>query len=399
MFRSTRKVTREQTKIHNNHLVLKTIFSQGEISRADLARVTDLTATTVSGIVAEAIEKGLVEEIGPIARARGKPPTLVSMVKDSHHLIGLDLARSEFHGAVMNLRGEQLQRMSIPVDGQTGDKALNLVYKLIDALVKTTDAPLLGIGIAAPGIIDAGNGVVRHAVNFGWYELPLRQLLNDRYGLPVHVANDNDVAVLAEYTFGAYKSSTDLVVVSVGHGIGAGIILGGRLFYGHGFGAGEIGHVVVVEDGELCMCGNYGCLETIASSRAVIKRAQSIAQENPESSLHQYAADLQELKIGAVVEAYEAGDSNLQEVVADVGHYLGVALANLVGVLSVPTILIAGSVSQFGQPLLVTLREVVAKHSLAALASQTEIEFSSLDHDIIFLGTTALILSQELGVV
>ena len=399
MLRSTRKVTREQTKIHNSRLVLKTIFDQGEISRADIARTTDLTATTVSGIVAEAIDNGLVEEVGSITLARGKPPTLVSMVKDSRFLIGLDLARSEFQGAVMNLRGEQLHQVSIAVDGQTGDEALDLVYELIDALVKTTDNPLLGIGIAAPGIIDAGNGVVRHAVNFGWYDLPLRRLLNDRYGLPVHIANDNDVAVLAEYTFGAYKSSSDLVVVSVGHGIGAGIVLGGQLFHGHGFGAGEIGHVVVVEDGELCMCGNSGCLETIASSRAIVKRAQSIAQANPESLLHQYATDLQELKIGAVVHAYEAGDSYLQEVVVDVAYYLGVALANLVGVLSVPTILVAGSVAQFGQPLLTALREVVAKHSLAALASQTKIEFSSLDHDIIFLGTTALVLSQELGVV
>ena len=399
MLRSTRKVTREQTKIHNSRLVLKTIFDQGEISRADIARTTDLTATTVSGIVAEAIDNGLVEEVGSITLARGKPPTLVSMVKDSRFLIGLDLARSEFQGAVMNLRGEQLHQVSIAVDGQTGDEALDLVYELIDALVKTTDNPLLGIGIAAPGIIDAGNGVVRHAVNFGWYDLPLRRLLNDRYGLPVHIANDNDVAVLAEYTFGAYKSSSDLVVVSVGHGIGAGIVLGGQLFHGHGFGAGEIGHVVVVEDGELCMCGNSGCLETIASSRAIVKRAQSIAQANPESLLHQYATDLQELKIGAVVHAYEAGDSYLQEVVVDVAYYLGVALANLVGVLSVPTILVAGSVAQFGQPLLTALREVVAKHSLAALASQTKIEFSSLDHDIIFLGTTAVVLSQELGVV
>lgn len=399
MLRSTRKVTREQTKIHNSRLVLKTIFDQGEISRADIARTTDLTATTVSGIVAEAIDKGLVEEVGSITLARGKPPTLVSMVKDSRHLIGLDLARSEFQGAVMNLRGEQMQQVCIPVDGQTGDEALDLVYELIDALVNSSDIPLLGIGIAAPGIIDAGNGVVGHAVNFGWYGLPLRRLLNDRYGLPVYVANDNDVAVLAEYTFGDYKSSTDLVVVSVGHGIGAGIVLGGQLFYGHGFGAGEIGHVAVVEDGELCMCGNYGCLETIASSRAIVKRAQSIAQENRESLLHQYATDLKGLKIGAVVHAYEAGDPYLQEVVADVGRYLGVALANLVGVLSVPTILVAGSVAQFGQPLLAALREVVAKHSLAALASQTQIEFSSLDRDIIFLGTTALVLSQELGVV
>jgi len=398
MIQSTRKATREQTKQHNNRLVLSTIYQQGEVSRADIARTTHLTATTVSSIVVDYLEKGLVAETGSKLLARGKPATLLSVVDDAYHLIGLDLARSEFQGAVMNLRGEKIHQAGIPIEGQTGEAALNLVYNLIDQLLEKVESPLLGIGIAAPGIIDAENGIVRYAVNFGWYDLPLQDLLTERYGFPVQMANDNHVAVLAEQTFGNHKSSQDLVVLKVGHGIGAGIILNGQLFYGAGHGAGEIGHVKVMEDGELCSCENHGCLETITSSRAIVKRAQTIAENDPNSPLHQFAPNLEEMKIADVVKAFEVDDPALQTLVEETGDALGLALANVVGVLSVSTILVAGSVAGFGQPLLERMQTAVNNSSLSHVASHTQIELASLDQNIVLLGTTALLLSQELGV-
>ena len=398
MIQSTRKATREQTKQHNNRLVLSTIYQQGEVSRADIARTTHLTATTVSSIVVDYLEKGLVAETGSKLLARGKPATLLSVVDDAYHLIGLDLARSEFQGAVMNLRGEKIHQAGIPIEGQTGEAALNLVYNLIDQLLEKVESPLLGIGIAAPGIIDAENGIVRYAVNFGWYDLPLQDLLTERYDFPVQMANDNHVAVLAEQTFGNHTSNQDLVVLKVGHGVGAGIILNGQLFYGAGHGAGEIGHVRVVEDGELCSCGNHGCLETITSSRALVKRAQTIAENDPNSPLHQFALNLEEMKIADVVHAFNVGDPALQTLVEETGDALGLALANVVGVLSVSTILVAGSVAGFGEPLLERMQTAVNTSSLSHVASHTQIELASLDQNIVLLGTTALLLSQELGV-
>jgi len=398
MIQSTRKATREQTKRHNNRLVLSTIYQQGEVSRADIARRTHLTATTVSSIVADYLEKGLVAETRSQLLARGKPATLLSVVDNAYHLIGLDLARSEFQGAVMNLRGEKIHQVGIPIEGQTGEAALNLVYNLIDQLLEKVESPLLGIGIAAPGIIDAENGIVRYAVNFGWYDLPLQDLLTERYDFPVQMANDNHVAVLAEQTFGNHTSNQDLVVLKVGHGVGAGIILNGQLFYGAGHGAGEIGHVRVVEDGELCSCGNHGCLETITSSRALVKRAQTIAENDPNSPLHQFALNLEEMKIADVVHAFNVGDPALQTLVEETGDALGLALANVVGVLSVSTILVAGSVAGFGEPLLERMQTAVNTSSLSHVASHTQIELASLDQNIVLLGTTALLLSQELGV-
>ncbi len=397
MERLARKATHEQTRAHNSRLVLKTIYSHGQISRADIARATQLTRSTVSDVVAGLIERGLVEKVGCGPSSGGKPPILLSVVDDSRHLIGIDLASGEFRGAVVNLRGEIRHRVNLALHDRDGDVALALVYELINDLVAATDSPLLGVGIGTPGLIDATNGVVRQAVNLDWQDLPLRSLLQERYGLPVYVANDCQVAALAEYTFREDKGTADLVVVKIEHGVGAGIVLNGRLFYGDMFSAGEIGHVVVVENGQQCRCGNFGCLETVTSARAIVRRAQAIAQNNPRSLLHQFAASPDEINIDVVCRALDAGDEAVRQMILEVGRYLGIAMANLISVLSARWILIAGSVTCFGDVLLDRIRQEMVKRSLAMVAGETEIRMSSIGPNIVILGASALVLTDELG--
>jgi N-acetylglucosamine repressor len=393
-----KKATRQQTKAHNTRLILKTIYDEGEISRADIARLTGLTRTTVSDAVAELIQQdGLVAEVGLGPSVGGKPPILLSVVDDARHLIGIDLAENEFRGAVINLRGEIKHRLSLSIHDRDGDSALALVYDLTDELVAVADSPILGIGIGTPGLMDARRGVVRNAVNLDWHDLPLGDLLEERYELPVYIANDSQVAALAEFTFGDSKDVSNLIVIKVSRGTGAGIVLDRQLYYGDGFGAGEIGHVAVVEDGELCRCGHYGCLETVTSSRAIVRRAQAIAKNDPHSTLHQFVATPEEINTDIVLQAFEAGDEALQQVVAEAGHYLGIAVANLVGALNVQRIVIAGNVARFGQALLGPIRRELRQCSLAALASETHVEITSLGPDIVILGAAALLLTYELG--
>ncbi len=380
---SSRKATHQQTRLHNSRLVLKTIYDHGRISRAEIARITGLTRPTVSDMVAELMEEGLVEEVGQGPSEGGKPPILLSVVDDARHLIGIDLASDAFRGAVINLRGETRHRVHLPLHGQDGEAALQLVYRLIDELASATDRPLLGIGIGTPGLMDPVNGVVRQAVNLDWQDLPLRRLLEERYALPIYVANDCQVAALAEYTFGKGKDVDNLVLIKIEHGIGAGIVLNGQLFYGSTFGAGEIGHVAVVEEGERCRCGNFGCLETVASARAILQRARRAAQTTT---------------IADVCRAFQNGDERVRQPVLEAAKYLGVAAANLVGALSVRRILIAGSVTCFGEGWLEAIRQEMLRRSLGAVACQTEVGFSAIDpDDIVILGASALVLTYELG--
>lgn len=394
-----KKATRQQTKEHNTRLVLKTIYNQDGISRAEIARATRLTKTTVSNIVADLILEGLVEETGYGSSDGGKPPILLSVLDEARYFIGIDLANSEFRGATVDLRGDIVNRFSLSVSKHDGDAALELVHTLIKKLLAASDKSIRGIGIGTPGLMDPKNGVIRQAVNLDWRDLPLRRLLEERYNLPCYIANDCQAAALGEYTFAHNSRTSNLVVVKVGRGIGSGIVLNGKLYYGDGFGAGEIGHLVVIEDGESCACGNRGCLETVASTQAVVKRARRIALNNPNSLLHQFATTPEAINTETVLQAFNAGDDDLRKIITEAGEYLGMAIANIVGVLNVQHIVIAGSMARFGDILLKPIVKEMRKYSMSFLADETEVAFSSLGQDIVIKGAASLLLANELHLV
>ncbi|MEM7348450.1 MAG: ROK family transcriptional regulator [Chloroflexota bacterium] len=399
MLQISQKATRAQTKSHNKRLILKVIYDKDQISRAEIARLTGLTRPTVSSTVAELIDEGFVAEVGRGPSEGGKPPILLSVVDDSRHLIGIDLANSQFQGGVTDLRGNIIHRESIKVDDHNGEQALELVYQLVDKLIAAASRPLVGIGLGTPGLIDARRGVVRQAVNLDWSELPLRDRLETRYNLPVYIANDSQVAALGEYTFNPPPKTTNLIVVKIGRGVSAGIVVNGQLHYGDGFGAGEIGHVRVVEDGKLCLCGHYGCLETVVSSRALIEQATEVASNNKNSLLSPLIANKKLLTTNDILEALEAGDDTLQSIIAEMGYYLGIAVANLVGALNIRQIAIGGSIARFGEPLLKATQQSMQQRSMAILADKTQLTLSSLGKDIVVQGAAALLLANELGLV
>ena len=397
--RVMQKATRQQTRAHNKRLILKTIYRDGEISRADIARSTRLTRTTVSHIVTELMDDQLVIEIGRGPSEGGKPPVLLSIPPLARQLVGLDLADSEFRGGVIDLRGNFQRRASIPVLEQNGDEALGLAYGLLDSLLDDIQEPVLGIGIGTPGLVDAHQGVVRQAVNLDWQDIPLRDLLEERYGLPVFVGNDSHVAALGQFTFGRIQGIDNLVVVKVGRGVSAGTVLNGRLHFGDGSGAGEIGHVRAVENGLLCLCGHSGCLETVASTRMVVKQARDLARRNPRASINKLVEAPEQITTEVVLQGVQAGDSDMCRLVAEAGRYLGKAIAHLIGALNIEQIIIAGSMARFGPVLLDAIRDTVEPRAMGALVSRTQIDLSDLGQDIVMLGAAALVMSSELGVV
>jgi N-acetylglucosamine repressor len=394
------KATHAKTRRHNNRLILKTVYDQGPLSRAAIARSTNLTATTVSTVITELLADGLVEEIGAVSIERGKPPTLVSLVNDARHVIALDLSRNVFQGSILNLRGEIQQRRHVAVGERTGEAALALIYELIEELLPLATKSLLGLGIGAPGIIDLNHNRIRRAANLGWEQVALGEELTRRYGLQVQVVNDSQAALLAEFLFGEYKNTPDMVVVRVGNGIGAAILSNGQLLHGNGTGAGEIGHIVVVEGGQRCSCGNYGCLETVASSRAIVKQAQHIAHQNPNSRLHQLVTQPEMITIHTVIAAFQAGDQQIEALIADVGLHLGRMIATLTAVVGIPRVLLCGSVTGFGQPLLEMIHHEVEQRTLIGRLNEPQIDLVSLTtdlSDLVMMGAAATLLANELG--
>lgn len=387
------KATHQQTKQRNRDLVLKMIFDHEEISRAEVARVTKLTRATVSDMVTNLIEEGLVEEIGYGESMGGKAPILLSLVPDSRYLIGLNLAQDKFIGSVVNLRGEIKETVEFPVNNSDGEQALQLIYKILDQLLEKGWSPLVGIGIGTPGLVNTREGVVVNAVNLDWQELPLAALLEERYQLPISVLNDSQATAIGEFVYGGnHQSESNLVVVTVKHGIGAGILINGRLFQGDGGGAGEIGHVVVQENGALCRCGKHGCLETVASAGAVVQRAISLAPEHSDSTL---AKNIQNISLDAVKSAWMANDTLARRVMLDAAHFLGISIAGLVGTLNIQKIVLSGDMATFGETWLEAVQEAMSQASLARMAQDTKLELGALEFKACILGASAFMLLEN----
>jgi N-acetylglucosamine repressor len=385
-----KKATHQQTKTHNRDLALKTIFEHETISRAEIARITHLTRTTVSDVVTGLISEGLVEEVGVGSSIGGKSPILLSLVKDSRYMLSLDLELDHFSGAVVNLRGEIKATEYVPVSGRDGEQALALVYEILDRLVQQPWTPLIGIGIGAPGLINTREGIIVNAVNLDWKNLPLADLLRKKYSLPVYVLNDSQAAAIGEFVYsGNYKGDENLVVINVKHGIGAGLLINGRLFQGDGGGAGEIGHVVVDENGLACRCGKRGCLETVASAGAVIQRAKSMARETKNSSL---SANPDAITLNTLEAAFKSGDPIARQVILDAGNYLGASIASLVGMLNVKKFVLTGEMTRFGADWLEAVRQRAGQLTWVVLAKDTQIEIGKLNVDGGILGASALLL-------
>lgn len=359
--------------------------------------MTGLTRTSISDLVGEMLEAGLIEETGRGPSTGGKAPILLRVVADARYVVGIDVAESEIRGALVNLRGEIRRTRVLPLDARDSPGTLRQVHEIIDDLVAAADRPLLGIGIATPGLIDAETGVVRWSVHLQWRDLPLGQMLTERYGLPTHVANDSQAAALAEYTFGAHPLGENLIVIKVGQGIGAGLIVGGRLFVGDGSGAGEIGHTTIAEGDIACRCGRFGCLETFASSRCLILRAGQLAARNPESMLARFADDPGAMTWRDLVDAFRASDPGTRQLVLDAGAALGAAIAGLVGALDIEHVVLVGSVPEFGDEWLAAVRTEVERRALPLLAQRTRVEIGLPGADVVVLGASALLLTRELG--
>lgn len=372
-----KKATHQQTKQHNRDLVLRTLFSHESISRAEIARITNLTRTTVSDVINGLLNEGLVEEVGRGESIGGKTPILLSIIANSRYLIGLNLAQDKFIGAIVNLRGEIKETVEIKVNDNDGDKALELVYKILDELIRKKIKPIVGIGVGTPGLVNTREGLIVNAVNLAWKDLPLGALLEKKYKIPVSILNDSQATAIGEYVYGGnHEPDENLIVVNVKHGIGAGILVNGRLFQGDGGGAGEIGHVVVQENGIQCRCGKSGCLETVASARAVINQ---LGVSSFEQALTEFSSN----------------NGNSKQIITNAGKYLGISLANLIGTLNIQKIVLTGDMTQLGETWLDAIKTSMQKASLEKIYEGTKIEIGNLDYRACILGASAFLLLDD----
>lgn len=350
----------------NLSLVLQSLYDEPQLSRADLARRTGLTRVTISDLVAELMASSLVAETGTTAGARpGKPATMLSVRADSRDLIALDLSAPQtITGGVYTLRGERRHLAGRDLGPATGEDAYAAVVELARELIANADRPVLGIGVGTPGTVDR-HGTVIAAPNLAWHNLALQQRLTAELALPVHVENDANVAVLGERAFAA--GPDNLIRIQISRGVGAGLLIAGSVVTGSSAAAGEIGHVVIDFDGAPCPCGKNGCLETWLSVPSL--RARITARP-------------------------DAPD----EVLAEAGRRLGIALSPIVGMLDLNDIVVGGPADLVAGPLLAAAQEVVTDRTHSDFRGEVRLRLSSLGDDAVLLGAVALVRRIQLGV-
>lgn len=369
ILRPSIKALPEHARGLNRSLVLQTLYSAGGQSRADLARSTGLTRVTISDLVAGLMLEGLVIEKGTREGARpGKPATLLDIDRTAFQIIGIDLSdHALFRGAVLDLDGTILSRAEIPLAASAGEQAIAKVRALAERLIGLSTAPILGVGIGSPGVVDL-DGVVLTAPNLGWTDVALQAIMAARFGLAVVVANDANAAVLAEHSFGDARG--DIMLVKIGHGVGAGLLLGGSPLVGSRFAAGEIGHVVVGTDGgEECSCSKHGCLETwLAAPRLdeMLGRAETPGER--------------------------------ERILREAGQRLGIVLSPIVGALNVPEVVLSGPARLLAGTLATATLDTIRDRTMAAFHSDLVLRLTTLGEDIVMRGAAVMVFSARLGV-
>ncbi len=371
----------------NRSAVLNTVKTHGPIGRAEVARRTGLSAATVTGITAELIADDLVFEKAAGDSRGGRPPILLALNPRGGFVVGLKLTETEAIAALTDLQATVIAKRTDRLAGRSPERAVNTLANAVAELVgeaRIRKGKLIGVGVGVAGIVDSEHGLIRQSPYFGWQNLPLRDLLQSRVRVPVFIDNDVNTLTLAEKWFGAGQSVDNFLTVTVGRGVGLGIVVNGQFYRGATGGAGEFGHTVMDPNGPVCDCGKHGCLESFVGDPGLVRMA---ADATARGELPGPVADAQSLLALA-----QAGNPAAQAIFARAGEMLGRGVANLINIFNPQLVLISGEGVRSGDWLFGPMREAIARHVMPGLAGDAEIRTDSWGDDAWARGAASLVL-------
>jgi len=374
-----------QSSLHRANLerVVRAVRLAGSLTQAEIARSTGLSAATVSNIVRELRDNGTVQ-VTPTSSG-GRRARSVALSGDAGIVVGVDFGHSHLRVAVGNLAHQVLAEQSEPIDvdasaSQGFDRAEQLVARLVES---TGIGPekVLGVGLGVPGPIDVETGALGStAILPGWSGINPRQEMSDRLGVPVQVDNDANLGALGELVWGGGRGVKDLAYIKVASGVGAGLVIDGRIYRGPGGTAGEIGHITLDESGPVCRCGNRGCLETFTAARYVLELLRGSHGEG--------------LTIPRMVQLGREGDPGCRRVIGDVGRHIGMGVASLCNLLNPSRIVLGGDLAEAGELVLGPIRESVSRYAIPSAAQRLSVVPGALGARAEVLGALALVLSE-----
>ena len=361
---------------YNRGLVVNLLRTDGPLSRADLARRTGLAPSALTRRIRGLIDEGLVTEGGKQETSTGRPPTLLSFNPDYAAAVGVKIERTRLRAAQVNLAGEVCARYETRF--APSPTPSDLIAKIEAAVEHLSDAHILGIGISISGFVDTINGIDIYSPILGWENIALAEPLKNRLNLPVHLENDVNALTLAERWHGAGANFRNFVCLTVGEGIGAGVVVDGSLYRGAFGGAGEAGHMMIDPSGPRCRCGERGCLEVFASDQFLKREALRLG-----------FADIDQLE-----QAARKQNAQAMGVFEQMGHYLGIGAKNLVNVLNPQAIVLGGERMETSDLFWPAFEAEVREHSFAEAAKDLEIVPALLGEDGFLIGAATIVAAE-----
>ncbi|HHV55515.1 MAG TPA: ROK family transcriptional regulator [Firmicutes bacterium] len=403
-----RKRSSQEMRSHNQALLINLIRERGPVSRADLVRLTSLSPTTVSTIVGRLIRQGLILEESSTARrgGAGRPAIKLRLNPKYGQVIGVDLGVSRIVVALADLQGQLLARVESPTprEAETGKTVSACVTTILMLIEKLPVGRLLGVGMGLPGLVDTASGVSLVSPNLGFRNVPFGELLHRALRVPVFLENVIHVTTLGEKWFGAGVDVDDMICLGVGSGIGAGVVVDGRLYRGPLDSAGEIGHSPIpqicaaeplIPVGERCACGRTGCLETVSSGPAIARAAARAAASGKSQVLAGRLAEQgSRFSAADVTWAAEAGDPIARQILSEAGTYLGLAVATLVNVFGIGTVVAGGGVFGAGRWIWEPMVRAARAHVFSVAPETLQIRPRALGSDASLVGAVSLALQH-----
>ncbi len=387
-------------KAHNLEAILRTLLHQGAVSRVRIAQLTGLSTTTITNLVAELLDQGIVVEDGrelSHSGAVGRPRIPVRLVPSARYAVGVHIGVGDIRIAVADLFGQVQNYLTMshephaPAEEVLG-RAADLVEKAV-AIAEVDRKLIVGLGVGASGLVDPQTGINVLAPNLNWRNLPIGDILARRLGLSVCVDNNVRAMALAEAMFGAAQDVNTLAFVYARVGVGAGFVIEGNIYRGSRAGAGEIGHTTIIADGgATCRCGNTGCLETLVSEPEIIRLARDLAACHPESVLAAKLSDSSKSVIEQIFEAARTGDREIQTMLRERAHYMGIALANLVNSVNPDMIIMGGLFAAGHDVMLLQVEETMRQRAFANLGDSVELRVTTFGRKVGMIGAAALAL-------
>ncbi len=381
----------------NRSIILRTIRHYGPISRSEIAKKNKISPTTVTAAVKELIRQGLVYEDGVGVSTGGRKPVLVRFSSDSKFIIAVAITNSSIKIAEMNLEAKVRKQKIFPVYNLTGKLVIDYLLKSIGQFLEEYSdlTKCIGISIISPGIINVDKGIIYENTKLKLKNIPLKEMVEKQFKLKTWLENDANAIALAEKRFGAYRKFKNLIYITIGDGVGAGIIVNGSIFRGCRGGAGEVGHTSIDRNGIPCDCGNTGCLENYVSWPAICSKVlSSVAQGKPTMMSESVKGDISRITPSIFSDALKKNDQLAKEIMKDTAAYLATGMVNLVNLLNPDIIILGGKVAYDNKFLLSQVKKLVFQKALNILTDKLEICPTSLEKDFRMIAAATIPLQE-----